>query len=394
MRLPFTRPKPQRQFTVTVPPEMLEGMTYGGAIAPRISRAEALQVPAVLRARNLIAGTIATLPIHFYDRDREVARPTSLLEQVDPDVANVVTLSSTVEDLFFEGYSFWRVLGFNFAGYPSSATHVPVDHVHVAGTSGLPAMQRIAPDIPFPAGGQVFIDGYPVPSDEIILFTSPNPPFLTCAARAIRTCLRLDDTASKYARDPLPLGFFTPDEGVDPGTDEDIQDMLDRWQAQRQSRVWAYVGAGLKYNSVMYSAQDIQLSDQRQHAVIEIARAAGIDPEDLGVSTTTRTYQNAEQRRLDLLDFTLSHYVRAVEQRLSMNDVVPRGNVAKFNMDAFLRSDTKTRMDSYAVGKPLGAYTTEEIRELENRPSLTPAEQAAIEPQPEPVPAIGGLIAG
>src|SRR6185503_14842555 len=101
--------KPDAQFEVLVPPEMLEAMTAGGTIAPRISRNEALQVPAVLRSRNLIAGTLASLPVHIRDKERRIASPTTLLEQIDPDVPNVVTFSQTYEDLLFEGISWWRV---------------------------------------------------------------------------------------------------------------------------------------------------------------------------------------------------------------------------------------------------------------------------------------------
>jgi hypothetical protein len=63
-----------------------------------------------------------------------------------------------------------------------------------------------------------------------------------------------------------------------------------------------------------------------------------------------------------------------------MGDVTPRGYEVKVNFDGFLRADTKTRMETYAIGEPIGAYTTEEIRELEDRPSLAPSQM----PQPEP----------
>jgi phage portal protein BeeE len=87
-----------------------------------------------------------------------------------------------------------------------------------------------------------------------------------------------------------------------------------------------------------------------------------------------------------MLDFTLTAYVAAVEQRLSMRDVLPRGYKAKVNFDGFLRSDTKTRMETYQIGKEVGAYVDDEIRELEDRPSLTSAQKSEMQPQPmEPV---------
>jgi len=367
--------KPDAQFEVLIPPEMTEAMTGGGTIAPRISRSEALQVPAVMRARNLICATLARLPIHVRDKARRVTTPTPLLEQVDPDVPNVVTYAQTYEDLLFEGISWWRVTDFTATGYPASAQHVGVERVFISGVD-LPVLNGHA----ISAGPlRVFIDGQPVPDEEVIRFDSPNPALLRYASRAIRTCLNLDTTASMYATEPLPLGYLSPRDGQNLREDQDaVQEMLDNWEVARRSRVWAYVGQALEAKTLQFNAEQIQLADQRQHAVLEIARAAGVDPEDLGVSTTSRTYQNAEQRRLDLLDFTLAHYMAAVEQRLSMRDVLPPGFRAKVNLDGFLRGDTKTRMETYEIGRRVNAYTDDEIRELEDRPRNTASDAASV----------------
>jgi hypothetical protein len=374
MNLRFWRKQPDAKFEVDVPPEMMEAMTMGGSLAPRISKKEALQVPAVLRSRNLIAGTLARLPVHIRDKDRQVSTPTTLLEQIDPDVPNVVTFASTYEDLLFEGISWWKVVEFGWHGYPVSAQHIATERVHIVnlGLNGSSV-------------GQVYIDGLPVRNEDVVRFDSPNPPLLRHAARAIRTCLRLDRTAAMYADEPLPLGYFTPKEGTRPREDKEaIRDQLDQWEQARKLRAWGYVGSHWQAEVLQFNAEQIQLADQRNHAVLEIARAAGVDPEDLGVSTTSRTYQNSEQRRLDLLDFTLAAYVAAVEQRLSMRDLMPRGYRVKVNFDGFLRADTKTRMEAYKVGTDpaVQAYTLEEVRELEDRPAIARRTQ----PTPTPIP--------
>lgn len=385
-------PPPAAQFTVVIPPEMMQGMTGHGAIAPRVSRAEALQVPAVLRSRNLIAGTLATLPIHVRDKEKNITHPSSLLDQIDPDVPNTVTLAETYEDLLFEGVSWWRVLAFNFAGFPISAYHVPITSVHVATRGGMPSTAQVTSDMNFPANGQVFIDGAPVRDEEIIRFDSPNPPLLRHAARAIRTCLKLEQTATLYSDSPMPQGILTPADGTVEPTEEEITAFMNEFANARKTRAWAYVGGALKAQTLQWNATEIQLTERVQHAVLEIARATGIDPEDLAVSTTSRTYQNSEDRRRALIDFTLKPYMTAVEQRLSMNDVLPRGHEAKVNLDSFLRSDTKTRMEAYEVGAKVGAYTQDEIRDLEDRPPLTAAEKAAIAPKetPRPSPSSNG----
>jgi predicted RNase H-like HicB family nuclease len=368
--------KPEVQFTVDVPAELREAMTFGGAIAPRISRREAYQVPAVLRARNLIC-IPAGLPIHIRDNERRIATPTTLLEQIDPDVPNIVTFAETYEDLLCEGISWWYVTERGWHGYPTYAQHLSQDRVHVSGMD-LPILngfQTIA------GPNRVFVDGRPVRDEDVIRFDSPNPALLVNAARAIRACLMLDTTAALYADEPLPLGYFTPRDGERVReNDEDITKLLDKWAEARRARATGYIPAALKLETPQFNAEQIQLADQRQHAVLEIARAAGIDPEDLGVSTTSRTYQNAEQRRQDLIDFTLAPYVKAIEQRLSMRDVLPRGYRAQVNFDGFLRADTKTRFEAHKIALDSGFETLDEVRELENRPNLTPAQRAANQP--------------
>jgi HK97 family phage major capsid protein/HK97 family phage prohead protease len=384
--------RPAARFSVTVPPEMLQAMTGGGSIAPRISRDEALQVPAVLRARNLICGSLGTLPVRVHGPDRRIVTDVQyLVPQPDPDIATSVVMAQTVEDLLFEGIAWWQVTKFGWHGYPVEARHVPVGSVHVAPTGSLlPGQAQISPDQPFPVDGQVYIDGRPVGDNEVIRFDSPNPPLLRHAARAIRTCLLLDQMASLYASDPLPLGYFAPQDGADEPTDDEVQEILDDWETARRQRSWGYVNGALKAQTLQWNPEQLQLADQRQHAVLEIARAAGVDPEDLGVSTTSRTYANSEQRRQDLIDFTLGAYVSAIQDRLSMRDVLPRGYIAKIDFGGFLRGDTQTRMNTYQTGLAVGAYTKDEIRELEDRPALTAAQRAASDPAPPaPPPATG-----
>jgi hypothetical protein len=363
----FRRKEPDAAFEVTIPPEMTQGMTYGGAVAPRISRREALQVPAVMRSRNLIAGTLARLPIHIRNNQRQISPPTTLLDQIDPDLPNIVTFAQTFEDLLFEAVSWWRITQFGWHDYPVSAQHVAVDRVMVQEWGGTP---------------RVYIDGQPVPDDEVIRFDSPNPPMLVHAARAIRTCLELDQAATRYSSFPFPLGYFTPREGLRPKEDPTtIEEMLSRWEQARRRHVWGYIGAAWEGKQFQFDAEQIQLHDQRQHAVLEIARAAGVDPEDLGVSTTSRTYQNSEQRRQDLIDFTLAPYMTAVEERLTMRDVLPRGYEAKFNLDGFLRADTLGRFQAHKIALDEGFETVEEVRRLEDLPPLS---QVPGRPQPKP----------
>ena len=62
-----------------------------------------------------------------------------------------------------------------------------------------------------------------------------------------------------------------------------------------------------------------------------------------------------------------------------MNGLLPRGQYVKFNTGALLRTDLKTRYESYALALagPQPWLTVDEVRELEDREPINPPRAAA-----------------
>lgn len=359
----------------------LPGGTYvGTTYTSRVTRDEALSVPAVLRGRNLLA-SIATLQLKQHGPDRSVSR-SPLLEQIDPTVPNVVTLGMTVEDLLFDSVSWWRITAFGWDGFPVEAKHLDVDAVGTSPPPGYPL--HTLPSGMFP-NGAVWIMGHPVDAGEIIRFDSPNPPLLTAGARAIRRALKLAQAAEMYADDPEARAYWRPAEGADPADDTQIADMLDAYAEARRTRAEAYIPAAVIRETIdVMSAADRQLVELQRRSDLEIANLLGLDPEDLGINTTSRTYQNATDRRQDRINDVLSPYMRAITDRLSMNDVTKRGYRVSFDLDDYLRADPKTRAEVAKILHDIEALTVDEIREEEDLPALTPAQRRELKPPAPP----------
>ncbi|KAB1925145.1 phage portal protein [Micromonospora noduli] len=345
-----------------------------------VGRAEALSVPAVLRGRNLIC-SVATLPLVQRGPDRSVvANP--LFQDFDPDVGNVVHLAQTIEDLVFDGIAWWQVTAFGWDGFPTSVRRLDPATVSLQP----PGSRSLAP---LPAGHDprdavVYVDGRPVFASEIIRFDSPNPAVLKVAGDPIHRAILLNEAAATYADDPQPAAYFTPGEGADPADDDDVRDMLVDWKRARKERSTAYVPMSLKYNAVSApSPRDLQLVELQKQAGLEIANAFGVDPEDLGISTTSRTYANNVDRRRDRINDVLAPYMRAITDRLSKGDITKRGYTVEFRLDDYLKSNPTERWATYTAALKLGAITVEEIREAEGWPAL-PASATEPEPAVEP----------
>lgn len=362
-----------------VPAAIFGLASYEDVISPvaRISRAEAIQVPGVKRARDLVCGTLGGLPLRYLDA-RFDDSTNQLFQQPERDVPRSVTMTRLFEDLFFEGVGWWRITGFDYRGYPSQVVRLDPRSVDVR------TDQRVY--VSRNGRSQGTATEY-VPDSELIRFYSPNDALLDAGARAIRTCLKLDAAAARSADEPMPTGMFTPAEGADPADEDNVVEILDAWAESRRTRRTAYVNAALNYQPLAWNPEQMQLSDARQHAVLEIARVCGVDPEDLGVSTTSRTYQNSVDRKQALIDFTLAGYINAVQDRLSMGDITPRGYLARFDFSGFIRSDEKTRMETYQIATQLGAYDLDEVRRREELPeTVAPAPVPMPAPAPVPVP--------
>lgn len=357
----FTPERWQRPvgFSITIPPEIVtQGATDLGAPVPKVPRALAIQVPAVKRARDLICSTLGALTPRVLDAKNRVV-PWDLADQPEADYARSITWTRIVDDLLFEQRSWLRITDYN-SGFPSKVVRLEPTSVSVQ-KQGRVYVNSVT------GAAQGSVWQY-VPDSELIRIESPNDGLLTAGARAIRIALRLMETAGRYADDGTMLGIIRPRDGADgPGDDKAAEDMLDTLQDKIRRRAFAYM-EDMELQPISFSPEQLQLKDARDYAVLEISRIAGIDPEELGVSTTTRTYANAEQRRLDLIDFTLVAYIRAIEERLRMSDVLPPGYTWEIDSTGFLRSDTKTRFETYQLGLQIGTYTPERIAEIERVP--------------------------
>lgn len=150
-------------------------------------------------------------------------------------------------------------------------------------------------------------------------------------------------------------------------------------QAKAYKQVWndtadggvRILGAGLTYSPIMLKPADAQWLESQQFNVTQVARLLGV-PASLMLAVlegSSQSYANVEQDWIAYIRFSLMAYLREIEEALSA--VLPRGQTARFNVEALLRSDTKTRYESHNLGILGGWLRRSEVRAIEK---LAPIE--------------------
>lgn len=349
----------------SLPSEIAEA--FGIYTSPdRVTRAQAMAIPAVRRGRQVIAGTIGGAGLVATRRrgdlaPERVANP--LLAQLNPNVTNAWMLTWTVDTLLFYGVAWWRVTARNPLGYPTSATWVQPYRVQVT------------------SEGTVLVDNLPVPDADLIRFDGPDEGLLVHSSRAIITYTALEDAVRKFARLDVPLGWLEDTEGSLEPTER--QTLLDSWETARRARTTGYIPRGLKYVPNGATPGAMQLTEARGFQAAEIARALNLPAVYVNApSGDSLTYATTESNRRELSDITLAPFTAAIGQRLSMPDVTPTGTTITVDLARFLRGDLRQILDAGAVAISSGQMTVNEVRD--QWLDLPPLEQPTTPAEPAP----------
>ena len=321
----------------------------------RVSRSDAMQVPAVARARNIICGTIGTLGLNAYnDITYAEVEGRSLLKQPDPALPLAVTMAWTIEDLLFQGQAFWVVLAVSPEdGRPTQARRI--DPMRVTFTTDTQTDEII---------NGFYLDGYLTPITgvgSLIMFSGIDEGILNRGGRTISTALELEKAVSRMAAEPNPT-MVIKNTGVDLPP-EQVSSLLSSWAAARQKRSTAYLSGPLDVTTFGYDAQQMELSQSRLNTAAEIARMCNIPAWYLNAESASATYSSVTQERRSLIDFSLRPYMSCVEERLSMNDLTPRGQTVRFDLDDYLRGNPLEQIEVLTKMLDAGLISVEEARE-------------------------------
>jgi hypothetical protein len=331
-----------------------------------IDRKTALTVPGVRRGVNLIAVSVSSLPWDRLDATG-AKKPLGWLAQPEAGRPLFQTLRSTLYDLCFDDVAFWKVNQRAANGEPAQGG---VEYV---------ALNRIQDNRS--TSGDFMIDGRPVVSlANIIGFEGwhGDGGILAAGARTIRIALALEAAAKRYADTPQAATDLVNDSGYTP-TDEEIDKVIRDYKRTRNAEAVGFIDRGMRVERNGWSSKELQLVEARQFVNTMIANLLGLPPDAIAgasaLSGGSLTYSTTVQEARKLIDYGLTGPINSIESRLSMTDqqgnawtnqVTPRGDRIRFNLDGRLRGNPKDRADIYQILVPLGVMTKVEARAMED----------------------------
>lgn len=370
-------------FTITdnLAPDWSYGAYMGG-----------MALPGAWRAAHLLSDLLGAVPWDAY-RKRAGGPPEkldpmpSLLEQPAPPDVRVTTFSSWALDLIWDGNAIGIIAERDRTGWPTAVVPIPARYVRI---------RRSIMGDPYglPVGHVLYQVGESVYShQDVIHIKGPCIPGWLRGFGVLENHLNGTlSLAKEQARQAASLGTSGIPTGLlkvdDPDFEEpDAAKLKASWLQSQRDRTVAVLNSTTDFQPLSWNPSETQLLEARKFSLHETALIFGLDPSWLGVSGHGMTYKNIESEAINLIKFSLGGHLARFEQTLSAH--MPRGTFAEANLDSILRADTLTRYQAHAIGIDKGFLTDDEVRDMERRPPLTPAQRADRLPPPVAPPSAG-----
>lgn len=339
---------------------------------PRVSNeavttTSALSLAAVYRAVSIIATGVSQMSIDVWRGSDPIDAP-SWVRRPDMKLSRSAFYEQTTVSLAAHGNAFWRIIRDTPTDPIKAAVVLDPTEVVVDETNGKYHWR----------GKEL----QPWQCQHLSLLRVPGSPYGLGPIQAARPDLRgvldaRDYAAEWFDRSGVPTGILSSDQPLSPDQAADYKALWDTNQAHRSGT--AVLGSGLNYSPLLLNPKDAQFLESQQFNVTQVARLFGIPAHMLlaAVEGTSMTYTNLADADLAFVRWTLTQYLREIEEAISV--LLPRGQTARFNLDAVLRPSTKARYEAHEIALRAKFMTVNEVRAIEG---LKPAT-VMLEPEGE-----------
>jgi HK97 family phage portal protein len=328
-----------------------------------VSQDRALHMGPVFAAVRHITDYGSTLPLKSYRRISEDERAAITLPKLFSDLRTderlVAWLSQALASLVVRGNAVGYKVATDGFGYPTSITWVSMDRVHVDDNSGV---------------GRWYIDGREVSRSELVHIPWVCVPGRTLGLSPIEyyaATINAGLESQSYGNDWFGHGGFPPavfqntQKTVSPEQSASIRARL---SASMRSREPLVTGNDWTFTPVNIPPDQAQFIETQKLSANQVAAIYGIDPTEIGgTAPNSLTYSTEETRQINRAA-NMRPYLHRFEEAFA--SWLPLRQFVKFNTDATIRIDTKTRHEVFEIQRRIGLRSLNEQRVIEDLPPI------------------------
>jgi HK97 family phage portal protein len=322
---------------------------------------EALGVPAIFRAVSLISNTTGRLALDAFRNGSKMADADipRIVKRPDPFRTPREFYRDTAYHIASRGESWWWIGARDIDDSPLSLIVAPPWEVTVQPND----RDRLRPTI-------YWLDKEIPRRDMVHLTFLPDDtgyrgvgPLQMCGA-AISVAVEAQEWAANfYAGGGYPSILVQSNVEM---TEAEATALKNQWMSGSTNVPKIVSPSIADVKELGANVESAQMLNARDYQNGDACRLYGIPGAlmEYAHSGTSLTYQNVESVWREFQEGCLTpNYLEPIEQ--AMSDLLPRTTVARFNVEALLRADIKTRYDVYNLGIPLGVLNSEEARQKE-----------------------------
>lgn len=358
-----------------------------GSSLAEYNTARALSLVPVWSCVRLLADSVSSLPLQAYRRMPNGVRepmnsPPQLIASPSVVVNRQTWVHQAIMSLALRGVAYGFIVARDGLGFATQIEWLPPDEVHV---------DESRPSMPvYRWRGQV------VPTRDLLVIpwaTMPGSVVGISPIALFANTIGVGLAATQYGQSWFenggtpPATFQNTQQTVSP---EEANEIRERTAIAMRTRKPLVFGNDWVFNALQVNPEESQFIQTVKLNATQIAAIFGVPPEMVGgESGHSMTYQNVEQQGINFVQFTLRPWLVKLENAIS--DLLPERQYVKFNVDALIRTDIKTRYETYQIAKSIGLLSIDEMRALEDRAPLPDGQGATYGPeQPLTVESVTG----
>lgn len=384
----------------------------GGAGGVSIGEQEAMSLPAVLRALEVLCGLFAMTPVHYYQRqgDEKTRVDDASVAKIFRERPNGVQhpflfKELMLGDLVMRG-RFGSYIHRNALYQPSALTRLDPGGIaastHWDRTDGLEAFY----DVLLPDGSQERLtrnDAWVVPGFSRNGLLGIDRLHLLCdtieAARSTSAFAR-----RFWENNAQPSTILTTKAKVDAAEKTRMRtDWMARFSGSRNAGAVAVLDQEMDAKFLAHDNAKSQYIEVRSFYVVEVARALGVPPHVV-FELSRATFSNIEQQSLELILYSMMFHYERVASAMTFQ-FAESGYFFEFAPEALMKGDLLSRYQAYGLAIDKGILNPNEVRRRENLndrdggdeyrvgsgsmlegEQIAPADHRPPEPDPKPKP--------